>query len=107
LRLSKFSVEGHRPYAHPNIACDRRDAAVIAVHPGGLRATRIKTFFDSSGHLIKTFYIGPGGWTDQQLPDGTIVLTAPTGHTYTTQPRGGTLFPTLAQPTGELAGLMA
>jgi hypothetical protein len=23
------------------------------------------------------FYIGPGGWTDQQLPDGTIVFTAP------------------------------
>jgi hypothetical protein len=53
-------------------------------------------------HLIKTFYSGPGGWTDQQLPDGTIILTAPTGHTYTTEPHGGMLFPALAQPTGAL-----
>jgi hypothetical protein len=53
-------------------------------------------------HLIKTFYGGPGGWVDQQLPDGTIVLTAPTGHTYTTEPHGGTLFPALGQSTGEL-----
>jgi hypothetical protein len=29
-------------------------------------------------------------------------LTAPTGHTYSTQPHGGTLFPGLKQPTGEL-----
>jgi hypothetical protein len=36
------------------------------------------------------------------LPDGTIVWTAPTGHTYTTQPHGGALFPALAQPTAEL-----
>jgi hypothetical protein len=52
-------------------------------------------------HLLKTFYAG-FGWTDRQLPDGTIVWTAPTGHTYTTQPHGGALFPALAQPTAEL-----
>jgi hypothetical protein len=34
---------------------------------------------------------------------GTIISTAPTGHTYSTQPHGGTLFPALAQSTGELA----
>jgi hypothetical protein len=53
-------------------------------------------------HLIKTFYTGIGGWTDQQMPGGTIILTAPTGHTYTTEPHGASMFPTLAQPTGEL-----
>jgi hypothetical protein len=53
-------------------------------------------------HLIKTFHTGPGGWTDQQLPDGTIVLTAPTGHVYRTQPHGAAMFPTLATPTGAL-----
>jgi len=58
-------------------------------------------------HLLKTFYTALGGWTDQQLPDGTIVFTAPTGHTYTTEPHGGTMFPALAQSTGELTGLMA
>jgi hypothetical protein len=53
-------------------------------------------------HLIKTFCIGPRGWTDQQLPDGTVVLTAPTGHLYSTEPHGAAMFPALAQPTGEL-----
>jgi hypothetical protein len=53
-------------------------------------------------HLIKTFHTGIGGWTDQQLSDGTIILTAPTGHTYTTEPHGASMFPTLRQSTGEL-----
>lgn len=53
-------------------------------------------------HLIKTFYTGPGGWTDRQLPDGTIEFTAPTGHVYTTEPQGAALFPILGTPTGDL-----
>jgi hypothetical protein len=56
-------------------------------------------------HLMKTFYSGPDGWTEIQIPDGIIILTAPTGHTYSTQPHGGTLFPALAQPTGDLGQL--
>jgi hypothetical protein len=58
-------------------------------------------------HLLKTFCTGLGGWTDCQLPDGTIVFTAPTGHTHTTKPHGASMFPALAQPTGELTGLVA
>jgi hypothetical protein len=54
-------------------------------------------------HLLKTFYTGPSGWSDRQLRDGTIVWTAPTGHTYITEPHGGALFPALAQPTGEVS----
>ena len=38
---------------------------------------------------------GAGGWADRQLPDGTIVLTAPTGHIYTTEPHGAAMFPAL------------
>ena len=53
-------------------------------------------------HLLKTFYIGAGGWADRQLPDGTVIWTAPTGHTYTTKPGGSLFFPQLAIPTGEL-----
>jgi hypothetical protein len=53
-------------------------------------------------HLLKTFYCGVGGWREQQLPDGTLILTAPTGHTYTTKPGCAQLFPTLCRPTGEL-----
>ncbi|WP_218014633.1 HNH endonuclease signature motif containing protein, partial [Mycobacterium neglectum] len=39
-------------------------------------------------HLIKTFHTGACGWSDRQLPDGTIVLTSPSGHTYTTEAHG-------------------
>jgi hypothetical protein len=54
-------------------------------------------------HLLKTFYTGVGGWADKQLPDGTVVWTAPTGRTYTTKPGGSLFFPILATPTGEAA----
>ncbi|WP_332909798.1 hypothetical protein [Mycobacterium hippophais] len=37
-----------------------------------------------------------------QYPDGTIVWTAPTGHTYTTRPGSALIFPTLCRPTGNL-----
>ncbi|OHT96356.1 HNH endonuclease signature motif containing protein [Mycobacterium syngnathidarum] len=50
-------------------------------------------------HLVKTFV---KGWTDRQYPDGTVVFTSPTGHTYLTEPHGAAMFPTLAQPTGNL-----
>ena len=55
-------------------------------------------------HLVKTF-CGGLGWRDHQLPDGTVVLTAPTGHTYGTEPHGGALFPALAQSTGDLGDI--
>ncbi|TPW93610.1 HNH endonuclease, partial [Mycolicibacterium fortuitum] len=50
-------------------------------------------------HLIKTFC---PGWSDRQYPDGTVEVTTPTGHTYTTEPHGGALFEDLATPTGNL-----
>jgi hypothetical protein len=53
-------------------------------------------------HLLKTFWCGAGGWRERQLPDGTLTLTSPTGHTYTTHPGSKLLFPTLCAPTGEL-----
>ncbi len=49
-------------------------------------------------HLVKTFC----GWTDLQLPDGTIVWTSPSGRTYRTTPTGARFFPQLATPTGPL-----
>jgi hypothetical protein len=55
-------------------------------------------------HLTKTFYAG-FGWRDRQFPDGTVVFTAPTGHTYSTQAHGGRLFPALTRPTGDLGDL--
>ena len=46
-------------------------------------------------HLLKTFC----GWLDQQLPDGTVIWTAPSGQTYTTYPGSRLLFPMLCKPT--------
>lgn len=54
-------------------------------------------------HLLKTFYVGVCGWSERQLPDGTLILTSPSGHVYTTTPGGAQFFPQLATPTGELA----
>ena len=45
-------------------------------------------------HRIKTF----GGWLDQQLADGTVIWTSPTGRTYRTSPAGIDLFPALHRP---------
>jgi hypothetical protein len=56
-------------------------------HPGNLSPKCRKH------HLLKTFYSGPEGWRDRQQPDGTIVWTAPTGHTYTSVPESRILFP--------------
>ncbi|GAA2423328.1 HNH endonuclease signature motif containing protein [Mycolicibacterium llatzerense] len=56
-------------------------------HPGNLSPKCRKH------HLLKTFYSGPDGWRDRQQPDGTIVWTAPTGHTYTSVPESRILFP--------------
>ena len=46
-------------------------------------------------HLLKTF----GGWLDRQLPDGTMIWTAPDGQTYTTYPGSRIPFPSLCRPT--------
>jgi hypothetical protein len=47
-------------------------------------------------HLIKTFL----GWTEKQLPDGTLILTSPARHTYVTTPGSALLFPSLARAVG-------
>jgi hypothetical protein len=49
-------------------------------------------------HLLKTFC----GWTDIQLPNGTVIWRSPSGRTYTTKPTGAHFFPQLATPTQTL-----
>jgi hypothetical protein len=39
--------------------------------------------------LVKTFW----GWREQQLPDGTLILTSPAGRTYVTTPGSALLEP--------------
>jgi hypothetical protein len=50
-------------------------------------------------HLLKTFW----GWLNRQLPDATMIWTAPSGQTYTTHPGSRLLFPTLCRPTAPVA----
>jgi hypothetical protein len=53
-------------------------------------------------HMIKTFWTGVTGFRERQLPDGTVIWTYPTGHTYTTYPGSLHLFPSLCRPTATL-----
>ncbi|MFL0177666.1 DUF222 domain-containing protein, partial [Mycobacterium sp. SMC-13] len=74
----------------PATACDVDHTIAWPVgptHPGNLSPKCRKH------HLLKTFYGGPDGWQDRQQPDGTIVWTAPTGHTYISVPESRILFP--------------
>ena len=50
-------------------------------------------------HLLKTFWAGPNGWRDRQLPDGTVIWTDPDGQTHVTRPGSYELFPKLCEPT--------
>jgi hypothetical protein len=83
--------------------CDRPVAKCDLDHtvpyPAGLTHASDLKHYCRIHHLIKTFH---GGWTEQQLPDGTIILTGPTGHTYVSEAHGASLFPALGQSTGEL-----
>jgi hypothetical protein len=49
--------------------------------------------------LVKTFL----GWTEQQLPDGTLILTSPAGQTCVTTPGSALLFPSLCRAVGGFA----
>ena len=51
---------------------------------------------------MKTFWCGPGGWSDRQLADGTVIVTSPTGRTYTTHPGCRIFFPTCNITTADL-----
>jgi hypothetical protein len=53
-------------------------------------------------HLLKTFWGGPGGWSDAQLPDATVIWTAPDGRTYATRPGSRLFFPSFDPSTADL-----
>jgi hypothetical protein len=83
----------------PAYGCDLDHTVPYPIGP--THASNIKCYCRFH-HLLKTFWCGVGGWREQQLPDGTLILTAPTGHTYTTKPGSAQLFPTLCEPTATL-----
>jgi hypothetical protein len=45
---------------------------------------------------LNTFW----GWREQQLADGTLILTSPAGRTYVTTPGSALLFPSLCRAVG-------
>jgi hypothetical protein len=47
-------------------------------------------------NLVKTFW----GWREQQLADGTLILTSPAGQTHVTTPGSALLFPSLCHAVG-------
>jgi hypothetical protein len=53
-------------------------------------------------HLMKTFWTGIGGWSDIQLPDGTLIWTSPSGTRYPTYPGSRIFFPGWDVTTAEL-----
>jgi hypothetical protein len=80
----------------PAVGCDL-DHTTPHSEGGPTHASNLKSLCRLH-HLIKTFW----GWSDQQLPDGTVVWTSPSRHTYVTIPGSALLFPQLCAPTGTL-----
>jgi hypothetical protein len=78
----------------PAMRCDL-DHTVPYDDGGRTHASNLKSLCRSH-HLIKTFW----GWRDQQLADGTLIWTAPSGQAYVTTPGSALLFHSLCAPTG-------
>jgi Domain of unknown function (DUF222) len=73
--------------------CDL-DHTIAYAEGGPTHASNLKCYCRTH-HLVKTFW----GWRDQQLVDGTVILTSPSGQTYVTTPGSALLFPSLCRPT--------
>jgi hypothetical protein len=67
---------------------------------GGLTVPWNLACYCREHHRLKTFHGGPRGWRDEQLPDGTIIWTSPTGRSYRTTPGGPDLFPQMRPACG-------
>jgi hypothetical protein len=85
-----------------DVAADRCDLDHAQPWPGGPTHASNLNCKCRKHHLMKTFWTGIGGWADQQLPDGTVIWTAPSGKTYTTQPGSRLFFPTWDVTTAAL-----
>ncbi|OBI95291.1 HNH endonuclease signature motif containing protein [Mycobacterium sp. 1465703.0] len=85
----------------PATECDL-DHTIPYVEGGPTHASNLKCYCRTH-HLVKTFW----GWREKQLPDATLILTSPAGHTYVTTPGSALLFPSLCAPTGELTATEA
>ena len=82
--------------AVPATACDV-DHSVPHAEGGPTHASNLSCKCRTH-HLLKTFW----GWRDEQLPDGTLIWTAPTGDRYVTTPGCALVLPSLCEPTGAI-----
>ncbi len=78
----------------PATRCDL-DHTTPYAEGGPTHAGNIKCYCRTH-HLLKTFW----GWTEQQLADGTLILTSPAGDTHVTTPGSALLFPSLCHAVG-------
>ena len=83
--------------SRPAVVCDL-DHTIPFHHQdpaaGGLTVFENLKCLCRQHHRLKTF----GGWRDEQLADGTVLWTSPTGQTYRTSPAGADLFPQPRRP---------
>jgi hypothetical protein len=78
----------------PAVRCDA-DHTIPYAQGGPTHAANLKCYCRTH-HLFKTYW----GWREQQLPDGTLILTSPAGDTHVTTPGSALLFPSLCHAVG-------
>jgi hypothetical protein len=78
----------------PAFDCDV-DHTIPHAQGGKTHAANLKCYCRTH-HLAKTFW----GWREQQLADGTLILTSAAGHTHVTTPGSALLFPSLCYAVG-------
>lgn len=79
----------HRP-------ATRTDVDHTVAYPAGATHAGNLKCYCRIHHLIKTFW---PGWSERQFPDGTVLLTSPTGHGYATRPAASLFFERWPVPT--------
>jgi hypothetical protein len=80
----------------PATECDI-DHTIPYADGGPTHASNLKCYCRTH-HLVKTFW----GWREKQLPDGTLILSSPSGQCYVTTPGSALLFPSLCQAVGAI-----
>ncbi|MDG4663920.1 HNH endonuclease signature motif containing protein [Mycobacterium sp. 236(2023)] len=88
-----------------DVPAERCDIDHVVPHPYGPTHASNMHCKCRTHHLMKTFWGGPDGWHDRQLPDGTVIWTTPAGKTYTTVPGSRLFFPAWDTTTAALPPL--
>jgi hypothetical protein len=86
-------------FPHCNVPANRCDTDHTIAYPNGPTCASNLKCLCRFHHLLKTFWGGPQGWRDRQLPDGNVIWDSPSGQSYTTHPGSRLLFPSLCLPT--------